>query len=525
MSTHPGAISADRSDVITDPGRRRRVLIAMLTALVAVIASVSALNVAQQELAIALGASHGSLLWIINGYTLALAALLLPVGAIGDRWGRRHVLIAGLVLFVASSLGAAMATSATTLLIARVAGGIAAAMIMPVTLSVITSTFPPEERGRAVGMWAGFAGAGGIIGLWASAFVIDRYTWPWVFVLPGVLAVGALVLSITSVPNTREAHEGRFDIAGALLSALAVGGLVLAIHEGPERGWSAPISVVSLLIGTAALIGFITHELRHPHPLLDVRILRNRAVAAGALTMMMMFAVLFGVFLVGVQYLQAVLGFSAVRSAAGLLPIAAVMMPLSNIAPRLAVRFGTRATLIAGLGAFGGGLVLLATMPSVDGGYWSVAPGLAVIGLGMGLAMTPSTTAITESLPAERQGVASALNDTVREIGGAVGVALLGSVLNAAYSGSIAATASALPADTAHAVEDGIGPALAAAGQMGPAGDSVAAAARDAFVSAWSSAMWVGVAITGGALLWVVLRGPVREPASANAPHVELLDA
>ncbi len=411
------------------------------------------------------------------------------------------------------------------MLIARIGGGIAAAMIMPVTLSVITSTFPPEERGRAVGMWAGFAGAGGIIGLWASAFVIDRYTWPWVFVLPGVLAAGALVLAVAAVPNTREAHEGRFDIGGAILSALAVGGLVLAIHEGPERGWTDALTIASLLLGTATLLGFVAHELRHRHPLLDVRILRNRAVAAGSMTMVMMFAVLFGVFLVGVQYLQAVLGFSALRAAAGLLPIAAVMMPLSNVAPRLAARIGTRAILITGLGAFAAGLVLLATLPSVDGGYWSVAPGLAVVGLGMGLAMTPSTTAITESLPAERQGVASALNDTVREIGGAIGVALLGSVLNAAYSSEIASTASTLPAGTARAVEDGIGPALTAANQMGASGDNVAAAAREALVHAWATAMWVGVAIAGTALMWVALRGPAREqPSDVTEGETDQLD-
>ncbi|WP_116995897.1 DHA2 family efflux MFS transporter permease subunit [Desertimonas flava] len=510
MNAIPQIFEEESEALITDPRRRRRILVAMLTALVAVIASVSALNVAQQELAVDLGASHSMLLWVINGYTLALAALLLPIGAIGDRWGRRHVLNAGLVLFVVSSIGAALATSAAVLLVARVASGVAAAMIMPVTLSVITSTFPAEDRGRAVGLWAGFAGAGGIIGLWASAFVIDRYSWPWVFVLPAALAVVALALSVTSVPNSREQQAGRFDVAGALLSAVAVGGLVLAIHEGPERGWSDPISLVSLAAGAIALLCFVAHEMRTENPLLDVRILTNRSVAAGSLTMLMMFAVLFGVFLVGIQYLQAVLGYSALRSAAGLLPIAAVMMPLSNVAPRLAARFGTRLILTSGLVAFGTGLVMLATMPSVDGGYWSVAPGLAVVGLGMGLAMTPSSTAITESLPADRQGVASALNDTVREIGGAVGVALLGSILNAAYSDAVSPAVDGLPADTAHTVEDGIGPALAAAREMGPAGESVASAARAAFVSAWSNAMWAGVAIAGIGLAWVVLRGPAR---------------
>jgi EmrB/QacA subfamily drug resistance transporter len=524
MNAATNLLEHDRSGGITDPRRRRHVLWAMLTALVAVIASVSALNVAQRDLSVELDASHGMLLWIVNGYTLALAALLLPVGAIGDRWGRRQVLIAGLGLFIASSLVAALATTASTLLAARVAGGVAAAMIMPVTLSVITSTFPAEERARAVGLWAGFAGAGGIIGLWTSAFVIDQFSWQWLFALPAALAGLALVLTVSSVPNSRELQAGRFDLGGALLSAFAIGGLVLGVHEGPERGWSDPLTLAALVTGGGALLGFARHELRTTHPLLDVRVLANRAVAAGSLAMVAMFAVLFGVFLIGVQYLQTVLGYSALGSAAGLLPIAAVMMPVSNLAPRVQARYGTRATLAAGLLAFAGGLVMLATMASVEGGYWSVAPGLAAVGLGMGLAMTPSTTAITESLPADRQGVASALNDTVREVGGAVGIALLGSIVNASYGSAVDANVEALPASAAAAARDGIGPALAEASKMGADGEPLRAAAQDAFVTAWASAMWAGVAVTGLALAWVVLRGPSHDGSGSAAPAVGLDD-
>jgi Na+/melibiose symporter-like transporter len=344
-------------------------------------------------------------------------------------------------------------------------------------------------------------------------------------VLPAALAALAFVLTVRDVPDSREDHAGRFDVGGAILSALAIGGLVLAIHEGPEQGWGASITVAGLAVGVAALVGFVAWELRQASPLLDVRILRHRGLAAGSITMMALFAVMFGLFLVLIQYLQAVLGYSALGAAAGLLPLAATMMPLSNVSPRLAARFGTRPVLIAGLTAFAAGLVLLATSASVDGGYWAVLPGLVILGTGMGLAMTPSTTAITESLPPERQGVASALNDTVREIGGALGVALLGSVLNASYRDGVAPAADALPAEAGEAVRDGIGGALAVAGQLGDAGPGLADAARASFVDAWSTSMWTGLGVTVVALAWVVLRGRAPQEAPAKAPELVLAAA
>jgi len=342
--------------VVDDPRRRRNILIAMILALVAVVASVSGLNVAQQQLALDLGATQSQLLWIINGYTMALAALLMPIGAIGDRWGRKPILLSGLALFVVSNIGAALATSTTALLIARIGAGAAAAMIMPVTLSVITSSFPAEERARAVGTWAGFAGAGGILGLFVSSFLIDRVTWPWLFAMPVAFAAVSLAMTWRFVGNSREDRAGRFDVAGSVLSAIAIGALVLGIHEGPERGWTDIVTIVGLLVGLVALVGFVAWELRAQHPLLDLRVFRNRELAAGSVTLLIVFAVMMGIFLVLVQFLQAVAGYSALRAAAGLLPMAAVMMPLSTLAPTIAKRIGVRTTLLTGAALFGGGL-------------------------------------------------------------------------------------------------------------------------------------------------------------------------
>jgi EmrB/QacA subfamily drug resistance transporter len=526
-ATPPGH-SHVHADLVTDPKRQRLILIAMCSALVAVVASVSGLNVAQQDLAIDLGASQSQLLWVINGYTMALAALLLPIGAIGDRWGRKPVLLSGLVLFVAANALGAMSSTTEVLLAARVLAGIAAAMIMPVTLSVITSSFPSEQRARAVGIWAGFAGAGGILGLFVSSFIVDYLTWPWLFAMPIGIAVVSLLLTLKSVANSTEEQEGRFDTVGSIFSAVAIGALVLGIHEGPERGWTDPLALAGMVVGLAALAVFVVWELRQDHPLLDIRLFAHRGLAAGSLTLLIVFAVMFGVFLVLPQFTQAVLGYSALKSAASLLPMVVVMMPLSAVAPVIAKRMGVRNVLATGVGLFGTGLLLLAVMVSAEGGYWSVIPGLLVLSVGIGLCMSPSTTVITESLPVSKQGVASALNDTVRELGGAIGIALLGSFVSAGYSSSVSEATQNLTPDLAHQVEEGIGAAFAAAPALGPDAPRVIQAAQLALVDGWQVAMWFGVGIAAASFVYLVVRGPRQsdlEAEDALDHDLELVDA
>jgi EmrB/QacA subfamily drug resistance transporter len=496
------------AELVTDPKRQRQILFAMCAALIAVVSSVSGLNVAQQDLAIDLGASQNDLLWIINGYTMALAALLLPIGAIGDRWGRKPILLGGLGLFIgANVLGAASSTTGM-LLTARVFAGVAAAMIMPVTLSVITSSFPSEQRARAVGIWSGFAGAGGILGLFVSSFVVDYLTWPWLFAMPIAIASAATFMTLRAVSNSREHQEGRFDTVGSVLSAVAIGAIVLGIHEGPERGWTDGLTATGMIVGLVALAGFTAWELRQDHPLLDIRLFSHRGLATGALMLTVIFAVMFGVFLVMPQFTQAVLGYSALKAAASLLPMMVVMMPLSATAPLIAKKLGVRNTLMVGVGLFTTGLFLLAVMVSAEGGYWSVIPGLLVLSVGIGLSMSPSTTVITESLPAAKQGVASALNDTVRELGGAIGIALLGSFVSAGYRSSVSSATTDLPADLAHQVEDGIGAAFAAAPQLGSDAPRIIQAAQAALVDGWQVAMWFGVGLAAALFVFLAVRGP-----------------
>ncbi|GAB3795823.1 MFS transporter [Micromonospora zhanjiangensis] len=239
-TTQPAQAAHASGEGFPDARQLRKVLIAVSVALMAVIASVTGLNVAQTHMAVEFGASQNTVLWIINIYTLVLAALLLPLGALGDRLGRKPMLIAGLNVFGIGTVVAGLAPNAEVMLAARTAGGIGAAMIMPITLAVITSTFPEQQRGKAIGVWTGIAGGGGILGMFLSALLVDVADWRWLFVLPAVLVAAALAMTLKSVPNSRETSSHRFDTIGALASAIAVTGLIFVLQEGPERGWTAP---------------------------------------------------------------------------------------------------------------------------------------------------------------------------------------------------------------------------------------------------------------------------------------------
>jgi EmrB/QacA subfamily drug resistance transporter len=475
----------------------------------AVMASVSGLNVAQPQLALALDASQSGVLWMINLYTLTMAALLMPLGAVGDRWGRKPVLITGLVVFGAASASAGLATTAGVMLAARCLSGVGAALIMPATLAVITATFPAEARSQAIGAWTAVAGAGGILGMFVSAVLVDVASWRWLFVLPVVLVLAALPMALRAVPNSREASAHPFDFVGALTSLIAVVGFILVLHQGPERGWRAPATLLSLLAGLGSAAAFVGWELRQRAPLLDVGLFRQRGLASGSMALLAVFGVPTGIFVVLYPYLQAVLGWSGLVATLALMPMPVLMIACSALAPRLAARFGVRATMAAGIFLGGAGLALMASFVSVAGGYLSVLPGYLVMGLGMGLAMTPATEAITSALPRERQGVASALNDVAREFGSALGVALLGAVFAAGYRRAIGARLEGVPMAAAGTARKGIASASAIAREGHPYSKALFRAAQESFVQGWQQAMWAGVGVMTVVLVYVLARGPI----------------
>lgn len=493
---------------IHDPRQRRTILTGVCIALVAIIASVSALNVAQPQLALAFDASQSDVLWMINIYTITLAALLLPLGAVGDRWGRKSVLILGLAIFAGASAAAGLATTTGVMLAARLFCGVGAAMIMPVTLAVITATFPAEERSKAIGLWSGVAGGGGVLGMFVSAVLVDMASWRWLFVLPVVLVLAAVPMALRAIPNSREVPEHKFDLVGALTSLISLVGFILVLQEGPQQGWTTTVTILSLSVGITGAVGFVTWELRQQAPLLDVRLFHKRGLASGSVSLLVVFGVPTGIFVVLYPYLQAVLGWSGLRSTIALMPMPVLMIACSSLAPRLAARIGVRPTMSTGIFLGGAGLALMAILISVDGGYASVLPGYVVMGLGMGLAMTPSTEAITSSLPREQQGVASALNDVARELGSALGIALLGAVFTTGYSNAINSHLEGIPVGDADTARKGITSARAIANAAHPYSKELFRFAQESFVRGWQHAMWAGVILMTIVLVYVLFRGP-----------------
>src|SRR5215210_932150 len=496
--------------------RRGAVLRVMCLALMMVVGAVASLNMALPEIARSTGASQTQLQWIVAAYALVFAAMLLPAGAIGDRIGRKPVLIAGLGTFGLASLGSVFLNGPGELIALRGAMGVGAALIMPVTLSVITTVFPPEERGKAVGTWVGVAAGGGVLGLLASGVLLEWLPWQSIFVLNVVLATVALVGTLVVVPATRESRPPRLDLVGSLLSASALGAIVFGVIEGPERGWGAPTTILSLAFGAFGGFAFVLWELRRREPMLDPRHFARRGFAAGTLSMTVQFFAAFGFLFLALPYLQLVMGFSPLKAAGALVPMALVVIPLSRIAPAIAARVGVRVAGAAGLSLMAAGFGVLATL-EVGSSYVHFLAGLVPFGAGMALAGAPATTAIVASLPRSKQGVASAVNDVSRELGGALGIAVLGSVMNGVYRADMARPVESLPADAGEKARGSLAAAQQVGEHLGPRGDQFVLHAQSAFLHGFTNGLVGGAALLLLGAVFVAVRAPGREESRANA--------
>ncbi|MFI8975214.1 MFS transporter [Nocardia asteroides] len=485
------------------------VLVAMCTCLVLVVASVSALNLAMPDLAIDLSASTTSLTWIADAYTVVLAALVLPIGALGDRFGRRNILIAGTAVFAVGSLAAAMVHTTELLIGWRAVMGVGAAMIMPGTLSTITAAFPTERRDRGVAVWSGFAAAGAIIGLLGAGLLLEQWSWRSIFVASAVVAVLGGLLAAVLAPNTRDDEQRPLDHPGAWTSAVAIGALVYGIIEGSEAGWTDWRVVLSLAVSAAALALYAVLGLRNDHPLLDPRLFGIPGFRAGAVTILVQFMAVFGFFFVGLQYLQLILGYSPLKSAVALVPIAVVVLPTSVLTPRLTRLVGIKAVMSVGLLLLAAGMFALSFL-EVDSGYLPFFGGLIVAGLGVGLTSTVGTAVIVGSLRTDQQGVASAMNDATREVGSAVGIALMGSVF-ASYYKSALPSLDALPPNASHAVESSAAAGIHVAGLIGPQGPALAESVKSAFISGLTASLIAVSVIVAIAGIGALLHAPHRE--------------
>jgi nucleotide-binding universal stress UspA family protein len=351
--------------------------------------------------------------------------------------------------------------------------------------------------------------------------MLEQWWWGSIFVMSSLLAAAALIATLLTVPESRESEHVGLDPLGAVLSVLAIGGLVLGIIEGPSRGWSDPVTLVGIIGGVVAGFLFVGWELRTPAPLLDPRLFKLRGFSTGSTSLFLQFFAIFGFFFISLQYLQLVLGYGTLKSAVALLPIAAVMMPLSTVAASLAERYGQRIIGAAGLMISAVGFVGIATM-NASSSYWELLAWLLFVGGGTALAMTPATNAIVGSLPRAKQGVASAVNDTARELGAAFGIAILGSAFNSGYRSHIDGHLQGLTPAARAAAHEAPAAAIAVAHKLGTSGDTLAAAARDAFMVGSRYAMYMGAVLLVVGAVFVFVRGQRQVvPAEADALYDE----
>jgi EmrB/QacA subfamily drug resistance transporter len=475
------------------------------------------LNVALPTLAQDLGATGSQLQWMVDAYLLVFAGLLLTMGALGDRFGRKLALDAGLLVFVAASAASAFAGSAEVLIAARAAMGIGAALIMPATLSIITNIFPPTERGRAIGVWAGMAALGVVMGPVVGGWLLEHFWWGSVFLINLPVVALALLAGWPLVPNSRDPSATPLDPTGAALSVAALVTLVYGIIQAPEDGWTDPVVLGAFGVAAVLAVAFIWWERRIQHPMLPMGFFRDPRFSAASGAIAMAFFALFGSVFLLTQHLQFVLGYTPLQAGVRILPVAALAVA-APLAARLTEGIGAKLVVAAGLLVVAGALWVLSTVQLGDG-YGRVAAALALLGIGMGLVVAPATESIMGSVPLAKAGVGSAMNDTTRQVGGALGVAVLGSILAASYGAAIQPTLRGAPPQVAQTAGDSIGAAATIAAQLGPQGSGLLEAARSAFIQGMGDALQVGAGVAALAALLVLLFLPARATGTMNEPR------
>ena len=504
--------------------RRRQILLVLCLSLLVVVIDNTILNTALPTLARVLHAGTSSLQWIADAYTLCFAALLIPAGALGDRYGRRTSLVGGLAVFALGSAAAAFASGTGMLIAARVVMGLGAAFVMPATLSILNSVFPPRERPQAIAAWSAVAGVGIVIGPTLGGLLLSHFWWGSVFLINIPLVALALAGVLLTVPETAEPGRGRLDFTGTLMVAGALFLIVDAIIEAPTRGWTGWVTLAELAAGAAMLGLFTWWELHIPNPLIDLRVFAVRAFSAAAASVTVIFFALFGSLFVLTQYLQLVHGYSPLSAGVRALPFAIAMAAVSPVSTVLAGRLGSRVVIPAGMALMGAGLLDLSTA-GVHTSYPPLAIAVAIMGAGMGLVMAPASTTIMTTVPAHQAGAGSAVNDTIREVGGALGIAVVGSLAENVYRtklGTALATAH-LPQPVSHLATSSVAAADAVGRHVGgTSGAQLTAAAHTAFTTAMATGMRVSAVVALAAAIGVAFALPARrrpEPVALPQPQ------
>jgi EmrB/QacA subfamily drug resistance transporter len=485
-------------------------------------------NVALPTLSRDLNATTAQLQWIVDAYTLVMSGLLLSAGSLSDRYGRRGWLSSGLIIFAITSAIAAQAESADALIAARAAMGIGAAVIFPTTLGLITNIFTdPVPRAKAIGLWAAMVGVGVAVGPISGGWLLEHFWWGSIFMVNIPIAALAIIGGILFVPTSRDPAAPRVDVPGLIMSAVGITTLVYTVIEAPTWGWTNGRTAAGFALAAAVLAGFAAWERRSSHPMLDVSVFGNRRFSGGSLAVTAGFLTLFGFIFVITQYFQFIKDYTAFQSGVRLLPVAASIALASILGPRLVERIGTTAVVAGGLTVFAAGLAWASTADAATP-YDQIALQMLLLGGGLGLTFSPATEAIMGSLSVDKAGVGSAVNDTTRELGGTLGVAIVGSVFASVYSarlGSVSALAG-LPADVHSAMERSMAVAHKVIGQMPP---GRIADIRDAVNQAFLDGLQVGslvcagIALAAAVVVMVLLPARARQatPAAATPTSVE----
>lgn len=485
-------------------GRRWLTLGVLSMSLLVIALDVTILNVAIPTFQRELSATASALQWIVNAYILVFAGLLLTMGSLGDRFGRRRALEIGLVIFGIASLAAAYSQTTTQLISARAFMGIGGALIMPSTLSVLVDVFPREERAKAIGIWSVVAAMGIPLGMVLGGWLLESFWWGVVFIINTPVVLVALTAGRVLVPESRDPNPGRIDIPGAVLSMGAFSTLIYSLIEAPVRGWLDPLILSGFASSLTLGVVFVTYELRTSQPMLNIRLFKNARLSAGAGAVGVAFMAMLATMFILTQYLQFVRGYTPLETGLRFAPMALGFMLGAPTSAILVSRLGTQKVVTLGL------LVVAATIGGIafaDAGtpYWMIGVALMVLGMGMANTMAPATDAVMAALPEANAGIGSALNDTTRQVGGALGVGIFGSLLNSAYSSSVANAVVGLPSEMADAVRNSVGAATQIAATMaGPAGNALSIAARAAFVDALGT-VFIATAATaflGGLLVF-----------------------
>jgi EmrB/QacA subfamily drug resistance transporter len=473
-------------------------------------------NVALPSLAVELGASTRQLQWIVDSYLLVFTGLLLAAGGLGDKFGRKRLLMLGLLVFGATSAFAGSVDTSEALIVGRAAMGIGAALIFPATLAILTNVFrDPGERAKAIGIWSAVSGIAVAAGPITGGWLLEHFWWGSVFYInvPITLLVAAAAWRL--VPDSRERGAPALDRFGLGLSIAAIATLVFTIIEAPEWGWLSATTLGGFAISIVLLVVFVRWELRVEHPMLPVGIFRNLRFSAASVAVTSAFFALFGFIFLITQYFQLVRGYGPLEAGVRTLPVAFAIAAASVLAPRIVDRVGTTNVVRVGLALLGVAFVWIAFRVDVDTPYLEIAGQMVFLGVGLGATTAPATESIMGSLSADKAGIGSAVNDTTRELGGTLGVAIIGSVFSSIYvnaldgSGSDSAFAQ-LPPEAQEITRESVGAARIVADQLGAGAAPYLAEVNDAFLSGLSVGCLVAAGVAFGGALFASRFLPAR---------------